>query len=193
MERQKIRKAAIFISFFLFPLTINYFSPLLIIMGASEGIVNGSFLVFTFLFFAGLFVGRAFCGWACPAGGLQECCFRISDKKARGGRFNWIKYIFIGLPWFAIIIVMVVWSGGYRSVNMFYQMENIISVDQPFGFIGFYVFAGIILILALTAGKRGFYHYVCWITLFMIFGRKIRDIFKWPSLRLKADRDKCIN
>ena len=27
----------------------------------------------------------------------------------------------------------------------------------------------------------------------LCFGRKIRNLFKWPSLRLKADADKCIN
>ncbi len=27
----------------------------------------------------------------------------------------------------------------------------------------------------------------------MIIGRKIRNLFKWPSLRLKADTDKCVN
>jgi hypothetical protein len=28
---------------------------------------------------------------------------------------------------------------------------------------------------------------------FMIGARKLRNILKWPSLRLAADRDKCID
>jgi polyferredoxin len=45
-----------------------------------------------------LFLGRAFCGWVCPGAGIQEWCFTVNDKKARGGRLNWIKY-FIWVPW----------------------------------------------------------------------------------------------
>ena len=41
--RQKIRRTMIFISFLLFPVTIWYFSPYLIIQAASEHIMNGSF------------------------------------------------------------------------------------------------------------------------------------------------------
>ena len=28
---------------------------------------------------------------------------------------------------------------------------------------------------------------------FMILGRKVRNLFRWPALRLKAELDKCIN
>ena len=44
--RQKVRKTLIFISFLLFPVTMWYFSPYLIIQGMSEHILNGSFFVF---------------------------------------------------------------------------------------------------------------------------------------------------
>lgn len=91
-RRPEIRKAIILTSFLLFPITINYFSPYLIIDGASQGIIAGSFITFALFFLVSLFLGRAFCGWACPAGGVQEWCFSVNDKKARGGRFNWIKY-----------------------------------------------------------------------------------------------------
>jgi ferredoxin-type protein NapH len=50
------------------PVTINYFSPYVIIDGASQGIVNGSFISFTLMFLSALFVGMLWCGWACPAG-----------------------------------------------------------------------------------------------------------------------------
>lgn len=83
MKRQKLRKALVLISFLFFPITLYYFSPYLIIQGAFEGIVTGSFIVFTLMFLVSLFLGRAFCGWVCPAGGLQECCTLAVDKKAR--------------------------------------------------------------------------------------------------------------
>ena len=74
--RQKIRKALIIFSFLLFPITINYFSPYVIIDGASRGVVNGSFISFSLMFLSALFVGRLWCGWGCPAGGVRYLLHR---------------------------------------------------------------------------------------------------------------------
>lgn len=46
MKRQNIRKLLLIISLLLFPITIWYMSPYLIIQGAMEGIITGSFIVF---------------------------------------------------------------------------------------------------------------------------------------------------
>lgn len=70
-RRQRVRKALLFVSFLLFPVTLYYFSPALILQGASEGVINGSFIVFGLMFLSALSVGRLWCGWACPAGALQ--------------------------------------------------------------------------------------------------------------------------
>ena len=94
--RQKIRKALIIISLLLFPITLDYLSPYLIIEGTAKGIITGSFIVFSFMFLSSLFLGRAFCGWLCPGAGLQETCFAVRDKRVTKG--NWIKYL-IWVPW----------------------------------------------------------------------------------------------
>jgi polyferredoxin len=190
-RRQKIRVAIIFISLLLFPVTLNYFSPYVIVDGASQGIINGSFIVFAVMFFASLFIGRAWCGWACPAAGLQECCFPIRGKRARGGRFDWIKW-FIWVPWVGIILILGL-SAGYDTVNVLYLTEKVVSVDEAAKYVTYYAVIGIFLILALTAGKRAGCHYICWMAPFMIIGRKIRNIFKWPALRLTVDSEKCIS
>ena len=82
--RQSARKILLIIAFLLFPVVFYYLSPVLIIMGASEGIITGSFIVFGLMFLSALILGRAFCGWVCPAGGMQELCFKFWDKRARG-------------------------------------------------------------------------------------------------------------
>jgi ferredoxin-type protein NapH len=64
--RQRIRKALVIISLLLFPATLYYFSPAIILGGASEGIINASFIVFGLMFISALFVGRLWCGWLCP-------------------------------------------------------------------------------------------------------------------------------
>ncbi len=60
-SRQKKRLIFQLLFFLLFPLTIWYFSPYLIIMGATEGIATGSFFTFIGLFVSALFFGRFFC------------------------------------------------------------------------------------------------------------------------------------
>ena len=61
-----IIKGIILISFFLFPATFYYFSPVVIIQSTLNGIVNGSFIMFLLMFVSALILGRAYCGWICP-------------------------------------------------------------------------------------------------------------------------------
>lgn len=191
-NRQKFRKAILLISFLLFPVTIYYFSPYLIIQGASEGIITGSFIVFGTMLLTSLFFGRAFCGWLCPAGGLQECMTLASDKNAKGGRLNWIKYI-IWLPWISIIIAVAFAAGGFRKVDFLYQTTNGISVADPMAYIVYYGVLLLVVILSLTTGKRGFCHYSCWMAPFMIIGTKVKEGLKLTSLHLTAEQNKCIS
>ena len=46
MKRQKIRRLLLIISLLLFPMTLYYFSPALIINGALKNVMNGSFITF---------------------------------------------------------------------------------------------------------------------------------------------------
>ncbi len=190
--RQRTRQTLIIISFLLFPVTLNYFSPYVIVDGASQGIVNGSFILFALMFLSALFLGRLWCGWACPGGGLQEACFAINNKPARGGKLDWIKWA-IWIPWIGIIAMATISAGGYREVNFFHLMDSGISVDRPAGYVVYYAVVGIFLILSLAAGKRAGCHYICWMAPFMIIGRKIRNLFNWPALRLRAEAEKCID
>lgn len=193
IKRQSIRRALILVSFLLFPIIINYFSPYIIIDGASQGIVNGSLIVFGAMFFSALVVGRAWCGWLCPMAGLQEACFVIRNKSAAGGRWNWIKWG-IWIPWIGIITAATISAGGYHKVDFFHLTESGISVDAPdivFRYLTYYIVLGTVVILSLTAGRRAFCHYGCWMAPFMILGRKLRNLGRWPTLRLRANPSLC--
>ena len=185
--RQRYRKALLYISFLLFPLTLYYFSPALILQGGSEGIVNGSFIVFGLMFVAALFLGRLWCGWACPAGALQEFATPINNKPAPGGRFDWIKWIVVWIPWISLIAVLAI--PGY-AIHLAYVLQ---LGDGPPWFMIYYIVIALFLGLALIFGRRGGCHYLCWMAPFMIIGRKIRNVFRWPALRLRAASDKCID
>jgi len=154
MKRQKVRKAIILISFLLLPVVLFYFSPFLIIWGASMGIVTGSFVTFTILFFLSLLFGRAFCGRVCPTGGLQEYCFAVNDGKPKGGRYNWIKY-FLWVPWMVVIAIVALIAGGLNKVDIFFMTENGVSISEPIMYIIYYGIIVFLITLALQqAGGR---------------------------------------
>lgn len=197
-RRQRIRKTIILITFLSFPITMNYLSPYVIIDGSMQGIVNGSLVMFALMFLSALFVGRLWCGWVCPAGGLQEMMEPINNKPINGKKVDWIKWM-IWIPWIALIIVMVVRAGGYHSVNLLLDTQGGISVagspDRPIiiAYIIYFFVIALFVLLSIIVGKRAGCHTVCWMAPFMIIGRWIRNRLNWPSLRLKADASECTN
>ena len=194
--RQSIRKTLLLVSFLLFPITMNYMSPYVIIDGASQGIVNGSLVVFGLMFVFALLLGRLWCGWVCPAGGLQEIATMINDRPVAPQKIDWIKWA-IWIPWVSLIAWMAFSAGGYHTLNLFLDTQNGISVagdaDRPiqYAYIIYYAVIGIFLALAIFVGRRAGCHTICWMAPFMILGRKVRNLFGWPALRLKAEPEAC--
>lgn len=194
--RQRIRRGLLLLALLLFPVTLNYFSPYVIIDGASQGIVNGSLIVFMLMFVSSLVVGRFWCGWLCPMGGLGEICFPIQNRTVNGKRIDWIKWL-IWVPWIGIILWMAISNGGYQAVDFFLNTENGISVagsaDRPifFAYLIYYIVIGLFVVLSLLVGRRAGCHAVCWMAPFMIAGRKARNLGNWPALRLQAQPELC--
>ena len=190
-KRQRIRSGITIFSVLLFPITIFYFSPYLIVWGASQGIITASFFSFTFLMFGALFAGRAFCGWLMPCGGMQEVFFQINNSKPKTGKLDYIKFA-IWIPWLLTILLLVLKAGGYRKVDYFFHLEHGISVSNLYMYIPYYSVILIFFILSVIFGKRAGCHYICWISPFMIIGRKISNYLAFPALRLQADKSMCI-
>jgi ferredoxin-type protein NapH len=190
-KRQKIRRGIILVTFLLLPAIFYYFSPYLIIMGASEGVITGSFIMFGILFLSALFLGRGFCAWVCPVAGIQEASFLARDRKVNN-KYNWIRYL-IWVPWITIIIFMAVTAGGFKKVDFFYQTVFGFSMPDVYALFIYLIVVITTIILSFSVGKRALCHYGCWMSPFMIGGRKVRNIFKWPSLKIRAEKDKCID
>lgn len=196
-RRQRIRKTLLLVSLLLLPVTLYYFSPAIILQGASEGIVTGSFIVFGLMFISSLFVGRLWCGWACPTGALQELVGPINNRRtARWTR--WTKYA-IWLPWLGLLAGLIAGAGGIRRVDPFYQLDGGATMAIPYDGSGppwymvYYVIIALFSGLAVVVGRRAACHTVCWMAPFMVVGRRIRNLVKWPALRLKGQPDTCIN
>ena len=188
-SRQKLRKGIILSSFFLFPATFLYLSPALIIEATRKGVVNSSFIMFLLMFLSALFLGRAYCGWVCPGAGCQEALFSARDKKVRKG--DSIKWL-IWIPWIGSIVTLAAMGGGYSRIDFFYQTTYGLSIGDVGGLIAYLIVLLLLIVLpAFLFGRRSFCHHLCWMAPFMILGRKIRNLFRWPSLRLKAEPEKC--
>ena len=140
-------------SLLLFPVVLNYLSPYVIIDAPSQGVINGSFIMFGLFFVSSLFVGWLWCGWACPGVGLQEACFSVNDKPARGGRSNWTKWG-IWIPRIGIIGFVAASAGGYRTVNFLHLTDTGVSVTSPYSSITYYLVIGTFVALSLAAGRR---------------------------------------
>jgi ferredoxin-type protein NapH len=188
-RRQSVRRLALMVTFVLFPVVLNYLSPYIIVDAAARGVVNGSLIVFASLLVLSLLVGRAWCGWACPAAGIQEFCFGVSEKPAarRGDVAKWV----IWSPWIVLIAVLAARAGGYTRVDPLYLTEKGISIVEPLSYVTYYFVLALILVPCLLGGRRAFCHYICWMAPFMILGRKLRDLGGWAALRLSGDRERC--
>ena len=196
--RQRTRKALVILAFLTFPITMNFFSPYVIVDGAMNGIVNGSLVAFGLMFLSSLFLGRAWCGWVCPGGGMQEMVEPINNRGVNGRNLNRIKWL-IWIPWVSLIVWLVIRAGGYAQVDLLYHTENGISVagtpERPIfiAYIIYYVVIALFVGLAIFAGRRAGCHTICWMAPFMIIGRWLRNRVGWASLRLVAEPASCTN
>lgn len=189
--RQRVRKTLLIISFLLFPVTIWYFSPYLIIQAASEHIMNGSFIVFSAMFILSMFLGRVWCGYLCPAGGLQECLAQCNPKPAKQGWRDKIKYV-IWIVWITAVVVTFILGKNDVTINPFYMTDHGISVTSIYNYVMYY---GVMLLLVLPAlihGRRATCHYICWMAPFMVIGSTIGRLLHIPQLHIEAEGDACV-
>lgn len=189
-KRQRVRKALVILAFLSFPVTMNFLSPYVIIDASVQGVVNGSLVMFGLMFLSSLFLGRAWCGWVCPGGGMQEIVEPVNNRPVKPRKIDWIKWL-IWVPWLSLITWLVVRAGGYSRFDFLHLTESGISVDEPMKYITYYGVVLIFVALAALVGRRAGCHSICWMAPFMIIGRWIRNRFGWPSLRLQAKASAC--
>ncbi len=190
MKRQMFRKGLLLVSFLLFQMLLIFhlfFSPVLVIIAASQGIVNGSLVIFILLFLSSLFLGRGFCGWVCPGSGLNELCAAATKRRASGGSFRRAKYVISGV-WLSAIALLALRAGGFQSIDLFYGTGSSTITQELIMFFGV---IAMIVPAAFLVGTRANCHYICWLAPIMIAGTSIRNRIGWPALRLEANVEMC--
>ena len=192
MRRQQVRAGLLLASFALFPVTIFYFSPYLSVWGAFQGVVAGSVVVFAIQLISAVFLRRAFCGWLCPAGGLQEMEAHAAGKPCKLGRRLLVKWA-IWVPWVASIAAGFAVAGGVSGVDPLFHIDHGMSVTSV-GALAIYL--GIVALFAipnLFLGRRAACHCICWMAPFMIIGAKLGAALRVPQLYVVADPAKCVS
>lgn len=198
----KFRKILIYLWMMVLPITFNWMSPVLIIIGGFEGYITMSFVVFSVWFISSLFLGRAYCAYACQWGAAQEVLGDVVPKKldpSKKKRNRKIKYgVFV--VWILFIILGPILAGGFiNGINIFYPGEvtdplSLISFDpSAIGQLIFYfgILGSVVVLFVLVGGQRAFCNYACPMSVLGIIGTKIMNILKYPGLHLEADKGEC--
>ena len=188
----KTRKAMLLISLLLFPVVLSYLSTYIIIMGASEGILSGSALVFLAFFVASLCTGRLWCGWLRAGGAVQEFAFDANSKAVNPKKIDWIKWV-VWAIWLGLIVFLFVNAGGILKVMPFLGTTMGISVVELHMYVIYYGVLFLLVVPSLIFGRRLMCHSFCWMSPFMILGRKLSNLLNLPGVRLKAESDNCIS
>lgn len=188
-SRQKIRRVLLLVSMLAFPVTLYYFSPYLIINGAFAGILSGSALIFSAQFLFSLMLGRAFCGWVCPAGAIQEFG-GVNQRSANKIWVNALKYL-IWLPWLLTIVLAFVQAGGIHALDFTYMTANGLSVADAPGYIMYAFITALFLGISLLFGRRAACHSICWMAPFMVIGTRLSRALRLPALHLQAQPEVC--
>ncbi len=189
--RQKLRQIVNLAFFLAFPITLNWYSPYVIVDGAFQGIATASFIIFCLLFVSSLFLGRLWCSWLCPAGYIQDAVARSRTKAWAGKAKDAVKWISWSL-WLSVIFIAFLHSGGIKRIDILHLMEGGVSVDQPIKYIVYY---GVVLLFFGLSflGKRAACHSICWMAPFMILSTRLSKALRLPAVRLRAEPSACVS
>lgn len=188
---KKKRKLLLLFMLLLLPVTLNYFSPYIIIDGLINKLLAGAFFVWLLMFVSSFFIGRAFCSYICPYGGLQMAAdFAIQKPLKQVPWMRTLRYA-LGMIWAAAIVFLIAKNISGAQVNFLYLTENFVSVDSMVKLIGYYVIVLALLVLPLLLGKRASCHYLCPMSILNVTGTKLKNLLNIPSLRLTAASTGC--
>ncbi len=189
---KKIRLAVLTFSTMLFPVTFYYLSPVISMQGSYFGVVSGSLIVFIVLLILSIFLGRSFCSWLCPAGGIQDQIAQSRTKRVNVKKISWIKYLIWG-SWLGGLLFLFKKSGGVNSIQIAYATEHGFSTTSLPALIAYSSVIIVFILLSLIFGKRTGCHTICWISPFMIIGKKLSEFLKIPSFHLKTEKNLCVH
>ena len=186
----KLRKSIGFLSFFLLPITLNYFSPVLIVQAGFENTFTIMHIIFGFMILSAIFFGGAWCGYICPFGALQELLPNATLKE-KSSKYKYLK-LFTGGIWLALIIIPIIMYGFKKIVIPYHMEDTKVTMDSLHGLILYYIITGSIILITIVLGKRTWCRYICPMYILNYIGIKIGNLIKAPSLKIVSKNENCI-
>lgn len=191
-SKHTVRKITSFVSFLLFPVTLNFFSPYVSIDGAMAGIVSGSLIVFALFLVSGMVFGRAWCSYGCPWAAPSEYLQKVNNKPLSRKKLRVIRYSIFGI-WFFFLVFGFVMAGGIKGVDPLHLTDNLVSVDEPFKFITYYMVVLLLFLVTVLVGRRGACHTICWMSPFMQAGMLLGETLRIPRYQVRSKPEQCIS
>ncbi|MFW9913553.1 MAG: 4Fe-4S binding protein, partial [Candidatus Thorarchaeota archaeon] len=183
MQRQRMRKLLLAISFILFQalLIANVLWPISAVSEIFQGMIFGSLVLISLLFIISLAFGRAFCGWLCPAAAVNEFCSAFIRKKATNEKLSKVKYLLF-LLWLGEIVLELLRFFGVLPV----PTSEASSRMGDSSMITLIIL--LVIPLALLLGTRANCRYFCWFAPVMSVVAHVSNSSRFPALHLKVNR-----
>jgi ferredoxin-type protein NapH len=191
--RIRVKAVITTLALILFPVYYYYLSPVIPLMGSTQGIVTGSILVFIMLLAISMVLGRGFCSYLCPAGKIQDMTTMGSNRKFPRTYFSWLKYI-VWASWLGTLFFLFRRTGGIKGLRFAFHTQMGISVNDIASLLTYLMVLLVFFIMALLFGRRAACHTLCWMAPFMILGKKLGKIMHIPSLTIKTvQTNSCVS
>ncbi len=187
----KLRKFFSFSAFFLLPISLNYFSSVLLIQAGFENTFSIMHIIYALMLISSIFLGAAWCGYICPFGALQDL-LPDKGKKPRFMQSKGLNLKAITGILFLILLLLPIIQYGFKKVEIFYHMEDTkVTLDSMHGLILYYIITGSIILICAVFGKRVWCRYFCPMYILNYIGLQISKFFKLPRLKISPDNTKC--
>ncbi len=175
--------------FLLMPLALKFFSPVMVLRSASVGVIAASTVTIIIMFFAGMFSGRLWCGWVCPAGGIQDAVAKTYHAKDSHESLNKLKYVLFFIQ--IILLVAFLYLSGTVQFDYFYNMG--FGLTSTLDWIVYLTMIMLFFILPITLGKRSYCRHICLIAPVMIWGQKLGRKLGIKHKVINFNEDACIH
>jgi len=189
-RRQRLRRFLVAAFFLALPVTLNYYSPYLMVSGTAERVATFSLALWLGMGLSSLVLGRSFCGWICPFNGLQQLWESVARRPSKVVRFLPVIKYALWAAWVGALVAIAVNVGVWTRFDPLYMTEGGVSVTEAGNLITYFMLVGLTLAPTLL-GRRGFCRYFCPFGVWGIVGEKVGALARIPRVRLLGHADRC--